>query len=471
MYPFPPEDMAVQVINSLLDAYPKGIRVDSEGGRLPLHTACAGRATPRVISTLLTAYPAAARHRNKDGFLPLHLAAHWGVSHPNVAIALLKIYPDSTLGRNRWERTPLEEALCMAGENGRPHQAALVRALRKHPSYWTQPPEELFRLTAPSGGHARGTLVDIDATLPDDETSLRDEERRYFNSGHTQLLEGESAPGYVTRLTPHALSRKQRGGPPAYETTDLATLIKKQNWPNVLLRIEMNPHECGETLVFQTRGGYMPTAGMTPLHYACERRPPMDVIEALVAAWPEAVTTRLQPGGALPIHIGCTWHASAGVVGCLCQAEPATCRIPDELGNVPLHCAAFSGAMAPVVDGLLRVFPKSVLARNHQGSLPSDIVKRLRHENRRNVLALLSVRKEEVLAAHHNRSRSSGSCSNIATRAIQLNGRHGAPRSPVVSRAPLGLEIQGQEIVESGAAGTSDGPGAGRNGEEEMIWI
>lgn len=183
------EDMAVKVINALLDAYPKAIRVDSEGGRLPLHTACAGRATPRVVSTLITAYPAAARHRNKDGFLPLHLAAHWGVSHPNVAIALLKAYPDSTLGRNRWERTPLEEALCMAGENGRPHQAALVRALRKHPSYWTRPPEELFRTDLNNERHSGPNIVDIDETLPDDDTSLDQEERRYFNSGHTLLLE------------------------------------------------------------------------------------------------------------------------------------------------------------------------------------------------------------------------------------------------------------------------------------------
>ena len=123
------EQMAVQVLNAMLDAHPRAIRLDSEGGRLPLHTACAGRATPRCVSLLLRAYPAASRHRNKDGFLPLHLAAHWGVSHPNVAITLLKAYPDATVGRNRWERTPLEEALVMAGENGRPHQAPLVRAL------------------------------------------------------------------------------------------------------------------------------------------------------------------------------------------------------------------------------------------------------------------------------------------------------------------------------------------------------
>jgi hypothetical protein len=170
------EEWAVKVLNALLDAFPRGIRMDSEGGRLPLHTACAGRATPRVVSTLITASPAAARHRNKDGFLPLHLAAHWGISHPNVAISLLKAYPDATFGRNRWERTPLEEALCMAGENGRPHQAALVRSLRKHPSYWTRP-AEFFQTSSP---RATYQIVDIDETLPsyEDEESTEGEEHK-----------------------------------------------------------------------------------------------------------------------------------------------------------------------------------------------------------------------------------------------------------------------------------------------------
>jgi Ankyrin repeats (3 copies) len=181
------ENMAVKVINALLDAYPKAIRVDSEGGRLPLHTACAGRASPRVITTLLTAYPAAARHRNKDGFLPLHLAAHWGVSHPNVAIALLKSYPDSTMGRNRWERTPLEEALCMAGENGRPHQAALVCALRKHPSYWTRPLDEVLRSEFVSERTEGPTSVDIDDSLPDDDTLDDGEEVLHDAAGYPLL--------------------------------------------------------------------------------------------------------------------------------------------------------------------------------------------------------------------------------------------------------------------------------------------
>ena len=176
------EEMAVQVVNALLDAYPKAIRVDSEGGRLPLHTACAGRATPRVVSTLVTAYPSAARQRNKDGFLPLHLAAHWGVSHPSVAITLLRAYPDATVGRNRWERTPLEEALCMAGENGRPHQQPLVRALRKHPNYWAHPPE----LTIYQQQQRRKRAVapvDVDESLPSNESSSEDQTMRYLQYG------------------------------------------------------------------------------------------------------------------------------------------------------------------------------------------------------------------------------------------------------------------------------------------------
>jgi hypothetical protein len=177
------QEYAVKVLNALLDAFPRGIRMDSEGGRLPLHTACAGRATPLVISTLVTAYAAAARHRNKDGFLPLHLCAHWGVSHPNVATTLLKAYPDATFGRNRWERTPLEEALCMAGENGRPHQEALVRALRKHPSYWTRP-EKLFQTT--SSPREGNQIVDIDETLPslEDESTVEELNNRL----HAELL-------------------------------------------------------------------------------------------------------------------------------------------------------------------------------------------------------------------------------------------------------------------------------------------
>lgn len=441
------EEMAVQVLNALLDAYPKGIRVDSEGGRLPLHTACAGRATPRVISTLITAYPAAARHRNKDGFLPLHLAAHWGVSHPNVAVTLLKSYPDATLGRNRWERTPLEEALCMAGENGRPHQAALVRALRKHPSYWTRPPPDPF-----SDKARASNIVDMDETVVDDSTSTTSDEDRFGPP--------KSAPsGLASRFSP--LSIGKRGSEPLTKTEDLATLIKNQNWEAVIDRLDYNPNESTEHLDVTTRGGFIASKGFTPLAYAVERRPPVEVVQALIEASPESVGIKVQPGGALPLHIACTWHACPSVVTVLLEAEPAACRVPDELGNVPLHSAVFSGATAPVVDSLLRTYPKAALIRNNQGSLPSDICKRLRHENRKLVLSLLNSRKEEIITREHRRSRSSGSQGRVAKLAVELNEEEGTPRS----NQQLDNQDAVDELQDVGVEVSFEGTDGG------MLWI
>ena len=80
----------------------------SEGGRLPLHMACFGKAAIKVMETILKAYPDAARQRNHNGFLPIHIAAHWGVSHADITPLILRAYPDGAAGRNhgnrRWRR-------------------------------------------------------------------------------------------------------------------------------------------------------------------------------------------------------------------------------------------------------------------------------------------------------------------------------------------------------------------------------
>jgi len=391
------EEAAVQVLNALLDAYPRGSRMDSEGGRLPLHTACAGRATPRVVATLITANPSAARHRNKDGFLPLHLVAHWGISHPNVATSLLKAYPDATFGRNRWERTPLEEALCMAGENGRPHQAALVRSLRKHPSYWTRPAE--FMKEERKKGRQ---IVDIDDM--DDVTCISEDYIMQSNS----------------RGSPEGI----RGNP--LRNADLATFIRCQEWNSVLSKLEANPLDAEEELKVTTRGGFTSTYGFTLLHYACERRPPVKVVEALIAACPMAIAKRTMPGGALPLHIACTWHAPIEVIAALLNADKSTCKVQDELGNLPLHSAAFSGISTPVMERLIRTYPKASLARNHQGSLPEEIAKRLRHDNRKVVMGTLTITREEVMAKRdtkgHRRNKSDGGFFGLSSKIIKEEG-------------------------------------------------
>jgi len=400
------EEWVVKVLNALLDAYPRAIRSGSEGGRLPLHFAAAGRATPRVISTLITAYPEAAKNRTKDGCLPIHLSAHWGISHSNVVVIMLKSYPDSTYGRNRWERTPLEEALCMAGENGRPHQAALVRALRKHHSFWTRPEGVLFHHAYSSSRDATHHIVDIDETVDSMEDSMHGDD----DGGEENHLFLDTRGAYSR---PRRNNGKHiKGTEPLSSTAnDLPTLIRTLNWELAVQRLQMIPGDARLNLRVATRGGFTSTEGFTPLHYACERRPPKEFLNILIDLCPEAVAKKTMPGGKLPLHIACTWHAPKESINVLLAADCRTSKIPDDLGNLPIHSACFSGASSDVVEKLLKAYPKAVLSRTNQGSLPEEITKRLKHDNRISALALLNLCKDEVNTKRktkHRRNLSEG---------------------------------------------------------------
>jgi len=206
----------------------------------------------------------------------------------------------------------------------------------------------------------------------------------------------------------------------------LCTLIEKRKWKAAVARIVTDPLSAERDLKVMTRGGFMASTGMSPLHYACERRPPVQLVRVLIDAFPFAVLTRAMPGGCLPLHIACTWGASPEVVESLLAADHGSVKVKDELGNVALHSACFSGADIRIVAMLLAADGKSVVARNHQGSRPIDICKRLRHENRRDVMQLLNRRKEEMMRVHH-RSRSSGLLADIAKEAEESNRRDGPP--------------------------------------------
>ena len=176
--------------------------------------------------------------------------------------------------------------------------------------------------------------------------------------------------------------------------TPLAILIHNRKWSKVINRLAANPLEAELDLKVVTRGGFMAARGMSALHYACERRPPVEVIHCLIEAHPLAVSVRAMPGGALPLHIACTWGASDAVITALLSADASTARVTDELGNIALHSACFAGANEAVIMTLLDVDEKSNSVRNYQGSRPVDIVRRLRHKNREEVIEMLVGKKD-----------------------------------------------------------------------------
>ena len=363
------EEYSLRVVNALLDAFPKAVKVDSEGGRLPLHTAVAGKATLKVIETLTRANPHACRHRNNENSLPLHLAACYGVSDVNIAPMLLKVYPDACMGKNRWERTPYEEALLMAGENGRMYQKELCLELRRLPSYWTSE-------SAGRNGNGHG---------PQGQSSLG-----FGDIEH--LLTGEWATGNRNGNYDDRSDTKSSD----LDVNDLFALIKERKWDLIVENIDFLQSQANKRIECEVRAGY--TANVSALYLACEQEPTYEALDALVSACPGSTSWRKQPGGELPLHAACTWGASSAVVGFLLAASPDSARQREALcGNLPLHCACFSGASEDIIESLLCTHPKAAGGRNVQGSTPRDIVCRLSHANRKEILNLIESVSLELL--------------------------------------------------------------------------
>jgi hypothetical protein len=300
--------------------------------------------------------------------------------------------------------------------------------------------------------------------------SFNSDEYEAVPDGEDAGVELNNQGGIISRI------RRKSGSSPSKNdidiSLDLPTLIKNLKWKSVIARLECNPDEANDELVgVMTRGGFTASASMTPLHYACERKPPVEVVQALLEANPEAVSQRMMPGGCLPLHIACTWHCSTTVISALLSADPTTAKVVDELGNRPLHAACFSGAIYPVIQDLLSAYPKATLSRNNQGSQPIDICRRLRHPNRRAVMQALLDKKEWILAKQkHHRSKSSGSMTNYAQKAAHLNDNFGVPSTnadpPALEQRVAGAEASSALGVEVTYQDEDNG-----QGQQPLLWI
>ena len=199
---------------------------------------------------------------------------------------------------------------------------------------------------------------------------------------------------------------------------DIISLIKRQEWETIIKRIESFSPIIKIPLHATFRGGYIAKA--SALHLVCEQNPTYEVLDALVSVCPAALTWRKIPGGSLPIHVAATWKASSSVIGFLAAANPHSAKQKDEFGNLPLHCACYSGASKKVIESLLCTNPLTVNAKNASGSKPRDIVKRLSHGNKKDVLNLID---RVSLELRQKKKKQSVDYSRVKGKIVSQNGR------------------------------------------------
>lgn len=119
-----------------------------------------------------------------------------------------------------------------------------------------------------------------------------------------------------------------------------------------------------------------------PLHEAVYSRASLDVVKAVLSAYPEAASIPVDSSGpqSLPLHLAAQRQYGVegeAVVDLLLQAYPAAIMRQDGLGRVPLHCAAqYQGHPSDymgVVQRLLRAAPEAAMVADNTGQLPLHV--------------------------------------------------------------------------------------------------
>ena len=92
-------------------------------------------------------------------------------------------------------------------------------------------------------------------------------------------------------------------------------------------------------------------SGLLPLHLASRSEVPLKIINALLAAFPEAAA-RDSKGGHLPIHLAALNRTSLDCVLAILDAFPNGSMVQDSMKFLPLHMAVLRNNSVQVIAAL-----------------------------------------------------------------------------------------------------------------------
>lgn len=178
-----------------------------------------------------------------------------------------------------------------------------------------------------------GAATDV-ATSADSTTMKHQQEQ-------PQLHRADTAPNELTSKPVSAPS-------PTVMRTSLMDLARMQQWPELLSRVnKKEAKRCDAD-------------GLYPLHWACSGGAPLEVVEALIKAYPRAVR-KLDRQGSTVLHFACHYGASAAVIDLLIQKCPkAAVQAQDQFGRTPLFHAVSKSASMDVIQRLVDADPAMI---------------------------------------------------------------------------------------------------------------
>lgn len=107
----------MNIVDSLISAYPEGAKSKDQDGWLPIHCACFYGASQTVINALLESNPNGAHNKDDEGRMPLHYAA-LKCAPENVVATLLRANPKAAVSKDDEGRLPIHHACSKGAPEG-----------------------------------------------------------------------------------------------------------------------------------------------------------------------------------------------------------------------------------------------------------------------------------------------------------------------------------------------------------------
>jgi len=173
--------------------------------------------------------------------------------------------------------------------------------------------------------------------------------------------------------------------------TDLYKAITESKWDNAIIAVKKNPDEAKTWVVRKYEDN--PTKNMwrfLPIHSACARQPPPNLISALLAAYPEGAGS-IDDQGMHALHYACGNQAKREVIRLLLMTSPDAAKIKDPRGMLPIHHIACWGPSSISVVDMILVANKYVgESKDEDGNTPLDLAKEGEYLERNAVVAALN---------------------------------------------------------------------------------
>jgi len=173
--------------------------------------------------------------------------------------------------------------------------------------------------------------------------------------------------------------------------TDLYKAITESNWDRAIQAVKKRPDEARTWVVRKYEDN--PANIMwrfLPIHSACARRPPPNLISALLNAYPEGARS-VDDQGMHALHYATGNQATREVIRLLLMTYPDAAKMKDPRGMLPIHYIACWGPSSISVVDMILVANRYVgESKDEDGNTPLDLAKDGDYPERNAVVAALN---------------------------------------------------------------------------------